>query len=150
MRLSEHFTLEELTRSFTATRLGIDNTPDEAVFYNLKRLARRLEEVRELVGGPIIVTSGYRCPKLNRAIKGARNSAHMKGLAADIVAKAPWTVYELAELIVASKIDYDKTIFEFGEWVHFQIEPAGKAPEMRVFTAVKEDGKTVYKSGLWD
>lgn len=85
MNLTLHFTLEELTRSVTASRLGIDNTPSADITARLIRLAADvLQPLREAFGRPIIVSSGYRCSALNKAVGGAVNSQHLSGEAADI------------------------------------------------------------------
>lgn len=85
MQLSQHFTLEEMTKSQTASRKGIDNTPSPEVIENLKQLCENvLEYIRVRFGKPITVNSGYRGPKLNKVIGGAKNSQHMTGQAADI------------------------------------------------------------------
>lgn len=79
------FTPDELTRSETAHRLGIDNRPDGVVMKNLQELVRHvLDPAREMWGRPIRVTSGYRCTALNAAVGGSRNSQHITGRAADI------------------------------------------------------------------
>lgn len=84
----KYFTLQELTRSETAESLGINNTPDAAVVVHLKELTERLlDPLREAFGHPIIVTSGYRCPELNKAVGGSPTSAHLQGYAADLVPK---------------------------------------------------------------
>lgn len=84
----KYFTLQELTRSDTADRLGIDNTPDAAVVEHLETLvAQLLDPLREAFGRPIIVTSGYRCLELNTAVGGSPTSAHLQGYAADLVPK---------------------------------------------------------------
>ena len=84
MKLSPNFTLKELTHSETAERLGLDNTPDEKVKANLVRLARMLEEVRRILGRPIMVNSAYRSPAVNKAIGSKPTSQHCLGCAADI------------------------------------------------------------------
>lgn len=84
----KYFTLQELTRSDTAESLGINNTPDAAVVGHLEELTERLlDPIREAFGRPIIVTSGYRCPELNKAVGGSPTSAHLQGYAADLVPK---------------------------------------------------------------
>ena len=84
----KYFTLQELKRSETAERLGIDNTPDAEVVGHLETLVERLlDPLREAFGRPIIVTSGYRCPELNKAVGGSPTSAHLQGYAADLVPK---------------------------------------------------------------
>jgi uncharacterized protein YcbK (DUF882 family) len=84
----KHFTIEELTRSATARRKGIPNLPNGEEKENLTALVDNvLDPLRELWGAPIIVTSGYRCPLLNKKVGGVATSYHMKGQAADIRAK---------------------------------------------------------------
>lgn len=85
MKLTTHFTLEEFIRSNTATRLKITNLPNKQQIANLLELCREvLEPIREAYGKPIIVTSGYRCPELNKAVGGVATSEHLQGMAADI------------------------------------------------------------------
>ena len=85
MKLSEHFKLSEFTNSSTATARGIDNTPNEQQIANLKRICEEiLEPLRAFAGQPIIIGSGFRCPALNKAVGGVKNSQHMTGEAADI------------------------------------------------------------------
>jgi uncharacterized protein YcbK (DUF882 family) len=85
MKLTQHFTLEEMTKSQTASRKGIDNTAPPEVVENLKALCENvLEKIRIHFGKPLSINSGYRGPKLNKAIGGAKNSQHMTGQAADI------------------------------------------------------------------
>lgn len=120
MNLSSHFTLDELTISQTAARKGLDNTPPPEVLANLKRLAATLEEVRGLVGKPIVVSSGYRSNAVNRAVGGSKTSAHMSGLAADINCHGLSPV-ALAHVIKSSGIEFDQLILEFDSWVHIAI-----------------------------
>ena len=81
----KYFTIRELTKSNTAVRKGINNTPNSTIINSLTELINNvLDPLREKWGAPIKVSSGYRCPALNRAIGGATNSQHMKGEAADI------------------------------------------------------------------
>lgn len=80
-----YFSIEELTYSATAERYGIDNTPDDGIVVNLCNLIGKiLDPLREEYGRPIVVTSGYRCEKLNKKIGGSKKSAHIYGRAADI------------------------------------------------------------------
>lgn len=81
----KYFTITELTKSATATKQGIDNTPSAEVTANLTALVDKvLDPLREIYGKPIYVSSGYRCPKLNKAVGGVSNSQHLKGEAADL------------------------------------------------------------------
>ena len=118
----KYFTIEELTKSATASRRGIDNTPDESVKKNLIRLVNNiLDPLREAWGAPIIVTSGYRCGRLNKAVGGAAKSQHMYGQAADIrtVSDKPSDNKKLFDLIRELKLPYDQLIDEYNyNWVH--------------------------------
>lgn len=143
--MSEHFTIAELTFSQTATRRGIDNTPSEQVSNNLRRLMGTLELVRALVGKPLTISSGYRSPALNIAVGGARDSAHVKGLAADINCPG-MTPKALATLIRDSGIEYDQIILEFGRWVHIGL--ADGALRNEELTASLSNGTVQYTRGL--
>ena len=118
MRLSPHFTLEELTHSDTATRLGFDNTPNDEIIVNLTFLASQLEHVRSILNHPILVSSGFRCHALNDHLGSKRTSAHTRGLAVDFISPSFGTPEEIVEAIVNSDIEYDQVILEFGRWVH--------------------------------
>ena len=85
MKRIKYFGLAEFIHSATAKRLNIDNTPTFEIVDNLNRLADYLDNIREKFGKPILVSSGYRCPVLNKAVGGVANSQHQKGLAADLV-----------------------------------------------------------------
>jgi zinc D-Ala-D-Ala carboxypeptidase len=122
MQLSEHFSLEELTASEVAARMGIDNTPSPEIIENLRRLARFLEGVRNVLGGrPIHINSGYRSPALNSAVRGTKSSAHMTGRAADIVCPSFGTPLEICKAIRDSELAFDQVIFEFSSWCHYAI-----------------------------
>lgn len=85
MKLTQHFTLEEMTKSQTGSRKGIDNTAGPEVVENLKQLCENvLEKIRAHFTKPLTINSGYRGPKLNKAIGGAKTSQHLTGQAADI------------------------------------------------------------------
>ena len=85
MKRIKYFSLAEFINSATAKRLSIDNTPTFEIVDNLNRLADYLDGIREKLGKSILVSSGYRCPVLNKAVGGVANSQHLKGLAADLV-----------------------------------------------------------------
>jgi zinc D-Ala-D-Ala carboxypeptidase len=144
VRLSPHFTLWEFTRSSTAARLGIDNEPTAEAFANLATLAQGLEEVRELLGHPMRIDSGYRCEALNSAVRGSKNSAHMRGLAADFVCPAFGEPIDIVRAIQASPIKFDQCIEE-GAWVHISF-----APDLRrqVLTAHFGPQGTIYSQGV--
>lgn len=85
IQLTEHFKLSEFTRSSTAASRGIDNTPSKEIIANLRNLCEQvLEPLRQFFNVPIVIGSGYRCPALNKAVGGVKNSQHMTGEAADI------------------------------------------------------------------
>lgn len=118
----KYFTFAELTASATAKRKGIDNTPDLRVMAKLTALvANILDPLREAYGKPIVVTSGYRCPKLNKAVGGAAKSQHITGEAADIRALSdkPSDNKKLFDLIIKLNLPFDQLIDEYGyNWVH--------------------------------
>lgn len=99
MNLTKHFTLPEFVRSSKAVELGLDNTPAPELLPRLVMLAEMLERIRSTVGVPVIVTSGYRSPRVNIAVGGATSSDHTQGHAADIVAPRFGTPTQLATLL---------------------------------------------------
>lgn len=123
MQLTPHFALAEFTRSAKAAQLRLDNTPTGKALENLKRTAEILERVRAHLGVPIIITSGYRGPVLNKAVGGATSSDHLQGLAADVIAPKYGTPYEVAKAL-APHIDalgIGQVIYEVSgrsRWVH--------------------------------
>lgn len=142
MQLSEHFTLEEFTRSETAARKGLDNSAPSEILDRLTLTAEKMEQVRGILGdAPITVFSGYRSPVVNRAVGGARSSAHMKGYAVDFKARN-FSVAEAIKLIRQSPLRFDQLIDEFGAWVHISFDPLPM--RRQVLAARKVNGKTVY------
>lgn len=110
INLSKHFTLDELTKSATAIRLGIDNIPNETELKNLQDLVDNiLEPLRHHYGRPIIITSGFRCEKLNKAVGGSKTSQHRFGQAADIrsVSDKRCDNKELFDMIRDMKLPFD-------------------------------------------
>jgi len=148
MNLSPHFTEAELTASSKATQLGIDNTPNDEIRDNLATLADGLERVRSVLGCAMGVSSGYRCPKLNAANKGAKRSAHMQGLAADFTAPAFGDPLAIVKAIVANKqaIGFNRVINE-GHWVHVDFPIEGSKPAFTVLTAHFSASGTTYTEG---
>jgi len=116
----KHFTIQELTRSATARRLGIDNTPPSSAVKALQELVHQvLDPLREAWGGPIRVNSGYRCPELNRAVGGTPGSQHQRGEAADITVGSRSGNRRLLELIKRLDLPVDQCIDEKGcRWIH--------------------------------
>lgn len=125
----KYFTMNELTHSATAIRKGIDNTPDNTAKANLTALvANILDPLREAYGKPIVVSSGYRCAKLNRAVGGVARSQHITGQAADIqsVSKSKADHKKLFELAQRLRLPYDQLIDEYDyKWVHISFDTRG-------------------------
>lgn len=153
MQISKNFYLDEFITSQTAERLGIDNTPSDIIVKNLTALVDNiLQPVRDHYDRPITISSGYRCPKLNKAIGGAVSSQHMKGEAADIhIPGVP--NHELAQFII-DNFTFDQVILEFytlgkpdSGWVHVAYSRTNPNKKS-VLTAVLKDKKTVYLQGL--
>jgi len=143
-QLSAHFTLTELTVSQTAARKGIPNTPGPKEIANLERLCDTvLEPLRVALGKPVVVTSGYRGPELNRAIGGAKYSAHMYGRAADIHVPG-MTNDALMRFIHSLNLPVDQVIEEFGSWVHVGIAEAGSVPRKEYLIARSSGGGVNY------
>ena len=150
MKLSKHFKLEEFTKSMTATRKGIDNTPNDEQLNNMELIAEEIfEPLRAYVGGPIKINSFFRCPELNKAIGGSGKSQHCHGQAIDIddtFGKA--TNAEMYHWI-KENLDFDQMIWEFGnddnpDWVHVSyVSPEDN--RNRCLKAYRENGKTKYK-----
>ncbi len=144
MRLSENFSLEELTASETAARKGIDNTPSEEVINNLKRLAAALQEVRALLNHrAILVSSGYRSPELNQAVGGSATSDHCKGLAADFICPSYGTPNDIVRAIAASGLSFKQVIREFDRWVHLSIPEEGQEPRKQALI-IDRQGTRAY------
>jgi hypothetical protein len=146
MKISEHFTLEELTFSEAAARRGLDNTPSAIVIANLGLVAAVMERIRALLGGrPIVVHSGYRSTQVNRAVGGVATSAHCSGLACDFACHEFGTPYQVALTIVKSDIEYDQLILEYG-WVHVGLVQEGVLSRQETLT--KRSPEATYESGI--
>lgn len=126
---SPHFARLEMYASDTAARRGIDNRPPAYAERNLVRLCNEVLEPLRAQVGPIRVTSGYRCPRLNEAIGGSSTSAHMDGLAADIQPLTKgFSLKKVMGVVLASGLPFDQVIYEFGGWVHLGISAVGIPP----------------------
>lgn len=137
MELSPHFTLDELTRSRTAVKLGIRNVPDGMQQAELKRLATDLlEPIRALLGVPLQINSGFRSVTLNHAVGGVRNSAHLDGRAADFVPMG-MNLQDAWEAIKDSGRPFDQLIFEQSPdgatWLHIALPRYGQEPRREAF-----------------
>lgn len=159
-RLSKNFTLSELLISQTAARHGIDNYPTPAHQANLQRLvAELLQPVRDLLGVPMLVSSGYRSETLNTKIKGSKTSAHSIGCAADFTAPSYGDPYKIAKalayLLPKHGIKFDQLILEFYEpktgkgWVHIAVYNRSMQQRNQVLTAKRRaDRSTEYLEGV--
>jgi len=151
MKLSRNFSLQELTKSETAIRKGIDNTPDDVTISNLTTLCNMvLQKVRDCHGA-VTITSAYRSSELNKAIGGSTTSDHCKGCAADFEVPG-LDNKELARWII-DNLTFKQLILEFYEegnpnsgWVHCSFEEGEN--NNQVLRAVKDGKKTVYLKGL--
>ena len=151
VRLSKNFTLNEYTKSQTAIRRGIDNTPSDEHLSKAKSLFEYVVQPVRDNFGVTVINSGYRGFLLNQAVGGSTTSQHCKGEAVDI--ECPGVAnYDIAKWI-QDNIDFDQLILEFytpgipnSGWVHVSYKSEGNRKS--VLTAMKENGKTVYKPGL--
>jgi len=139
-KLSEHFTLDELTTSQTAIQRNIKNSPNKKELANLRRLCRTILEPFRALVGPLHVSSGFRSEALNRITGGVPNSQHRLGQAADLLPIK--TELKTAYLkLCDSKISFDQAIFEFGRWIHVSW---AQKPRGQKLVAFKQAGKTKY------
>jgi len=152
MQLSKNLTLAEVTKSTTAKRLGIDNTPDEWTTENLRQVAINIfQPLRDSFGCPIYVSSGYRSAELNTAIGGSSRSQHVEGRALDLDADVygGCTNSQIFNWI-KENLEFDQLIWEFGDddnpdWVHVSYVYDG-INRKRCLKACRDDnGKTYYE-----
>lgn len=150
MRISEHVSYREAIKSNTATRRGIDNTPSDYEITNMVGVAENIfEPLRKWVGGPIKITSMYRCEELNRAIGGSSRSQHCEGRAMDLDDTFGYkTNAEMFEYI-RENLNFDNLIYEFGDdnnpdWIHVSYI-SDDENRNRVMRAEKINGKTQYR-----
>ena len=149
IKISNHISYKEATRSVTALRLGIDNTPNEYQLQNMEIIAKKVfEPLREAIDAPIKINSFFRSEKLNKAIGGSGKSQHCQGRAIDIddvygsVSNAYMFYY------IKDNLDFDQLIWEFGsdanpDWVHVSYVDED-SNRKRCLKAIRENGKTKY------
>ena len=145
--MSIHFSLDELTSSDYADRHGIDNSPNAEILANINLLMDGLERARTVLDKPMVISSGYRSPKVNAGAGGSKNSYHMRGLAADFTCPG-MTPKDVCRLLEAAKlfIQYDKIILEYGRWTHIQFPDVDEEPRMQSFTIMSKE--TGYEQGI--
>jgi len=132
MKLTEHFTLEELYASEFADRNNVDNMPTDAtVLNNLKWLADNLEGVRNVLNHPIHVNSAYRCLYVNAGLGSKPTSSHVKGLAADIICPSFGSPRAIVDAIIKSNIQYDQVILEYDRWCHIGFSPKDQTQRLQ-------------------
>jgi hypothetical protein len=150
MKISQHLSLSEVTRSETAKRKGISNTPTAEHLDNFKLLAEKVfEPIRAHFGVPIHISSGYRSKELNDAIGGSQTSQHSKGQAIDIDmdGSTNGVTNKMIFDFIKDKLDFDQLIWEFGtdknpDWVHVSYTKAGNRKQK--LKAVRSGAKTTY------
>lgn len=149
-KLTEHFTLEELTVSPTAKKLGIPNTPTAAHIENMKYCCEKiLEPVRAHFGKPVQINSSYRAPAVNKAVGGSATSQHVNGQAIDF--EIPGVDNKTVADWVADNLEFDQVILEFytagdknSGWVHASIKKEGGNRKQRLVASKSKAGGTVY------
>ena len=147
--ISKHISYKEGVYSNTATRRGIENTPNDDQLNNMVKVAEEIfEPLRVYVGGPIKVNSFFRCLELNTAIGGSRTSQHMKGQAIDLDDTFGHKTNAEMYHYIKDNLDFDQIIWEFGDddnpnWVHVSyVSP--EENRGRCLKAYREQGKAKY------
>lgn len=151
-RLTEHFTLEELTVSPTAKKLGLPNTPTADHIANMKYCCEKiLEPVRAHFGKAVQVNSSYRAPAVNKAVGGSKTSQHVNGQAIDF--EIPGIDNKVVADWVADNLEFDQVILEFytkgdknSGWVHASIKKEGGNRRQRLVATKSKAGGTVYSA----
>jgi hypothetical protein len=147
MIITKNLTLQELIDSNTAKAKGIDNSPTNEHLRNLIEIANNIfQPLRDGIGKPIKISSGYRSEKLNKAVGGSKTSQHNKGQALDLVATTGFTNKDIFDYI-KKHLEFDQMIWEFGtdnnpDWVHVSYNKGKNRKQ--VLKAIKKDGKTLY------
>ena len=153
MQLSKNLSLNEVIKSNTALRRGIDNTPNEEHLKNLKYVAEKVfQPIREHFGVPIYISSGYRSQALNEAIGGSPRSFHSHGMALDLDQDGRNKGVSNADVFyyIKNNLQFTELIWEFGDednpnWVHVAIAP-GREDEKKIKIAERVNGKTTYST----
>ncbi len=151
MQLSKNFSLEELTFSRVALRLGLDNTPEDDQIESLRSLALSVLQPLRDNSGIITVNSGYRSPEVNKADHGAPNSQHMRGQAADI--ESPQQTNHALASFIKNNLEFDELILECytpgvpdSGWVHVSYHQGQNRGN--ILTAFRKNGTMEYERGL--
>jgi hypothetical protein len=144
MQLSEHFSLEELT---ITNHREFDNTPNDAELENLKRMAEFLEEVRELLGKPLLINSCYRSEQINNSVGSKSTSQHRVGCATDFRVNG-MTPDEVVKAIIASDLNFDQIIREFDRWTHISIPNSIHNQPRKQALIIDKSGTRLYSSAV--
>jgi len=147
MKLTEHFTREEMEHSATAIRYGVDNKCPNELLDNMTAVAMTLEKIRAHYGKPIHVTSCYRSPACNRLVGGSPTSAHRFAFAADFEVDGVANI-DVCRWVADNISDFDQIIYEFGPsgWCHIGF--THNTPRKQQLSATKNGKVTVYTAGL--
>lgn len=141
MQLGKYFTLDEMTHSQTASRVGVRNVPNAKELEALKQLVEKiLDPLRAAAGKPVVISSGFRSERVNALVGGSASSQHRFGEAADLTIPG-MTTDEIVALIRRKNLPFDQLIEEFGSWVHVSYGPRNRRQVMR---ARKVGSRTVY------
>ena len=132
MQLSRNFHLDEFEVSETAERLGHDNRIPEKYIPNVFKLAATMQNIRNVLNLPVVITSGYRCPPVNKAVGGAKTSDHIYAAAADFICPAFGSPYEICRTLShrLDELGIRQLILEYGRWVHVGIMPVADINRM--------------------
>jgi len=144
MQLSEHFSLEELT---ITNHREFDNTPNDAELENLKRMAEFLEEVRSLLGKPLLINSCYRSEQINNSVGSKSTSQHRVGCATDFRVNG-MTPDEVVKAIIASDLNFDQIIREFDRWTHISIPNSIHNQPRKQALILDKTGTRLYSSAV--
>ena len=144
MKLTENFSLEEMTVSEIGVRKGLDNTPNATEIANLMRTALLLEQVRELLKKPIIINSAFRSKAVNDAVGSKDTSQHRIGCAADI--RVPgMTPKQVVQACIDAHIPFDQIIQEFDSWTHISVPDMPTRPPRKQALIIDRNGTRPYK-----
>jgi len=144
MKLTENFSLEEMTVSDIGVRRGLDNTPNASEIANLVRMAGLLEQVRKVLGKPVLVNSAFRSKAVNDAVGSKDTSQHRIGCAADI--RVPgMTPNEVVTAIIKAGIPYDQIIREFDSWTHISVPDMPSRPPRKQALIIDKQGTRPFQ-----
>lgn len=157
MKLTEHFNLSEFTNSQISSRMGFDNSvPDDKILNNLKRLAKGMELVRNLLNNnPIHISSGYRCKDLNDYLGSKETSRHRTGNACDFSCFAYGSNHSVFQDISESSIFFDQLILEYYDpndkysgWIHISFPEENEQPRRQILTIDKTGAKLINENTI--